>query len=103
MILAGFNLDCFAMNTRSNPGCIRQNSNEIRAAIFLIHLESGKLALELLDAETYANVGQEPLHNALLKAQKNYSLNIKPALDHVESLKTQKIELDMPPISDLPD
>jgi hypothetical protein len=103
IILAGFNLDSFAMNAKGNPGCIRQNSNEIRAALFLIHLESGKLALELLDADTYENVGEEPLYTALAKAQKKYSLNIKPALEHVKLLKPKKTDPDMPPTSDLPD
>lgn len=101
--LAFLNIGCFAMSPKGNPGCIRQNSGGIRAAMFLIYLESGRLALDLLDTETYENVGKKPLNDALINAQKKYSLDIKPALKYVEFFKKEKTGKDVPPSSDLPD
>lgn len=93
-----------AMSPRSNPGCIRHNSDGIRATMLLIYLENGKLrlALDLLDDETLETVGEDSLTNALNKAKKLHQIDPQPILDQLILLKKQKVKNEAPQ-PDLPD
>lgn len=96
-------INCNGMN-RHNPGCLRSNSDGVRAAMLLIHLAGGNiwLALELLDKEAYENIGDEPLKDAVQAAKAKHAIDVRPILEQVELLKKQKHQNEAP-IPDLPD
>lgn len=93
----------FAMSPKSNPGCIRQNSDGIRTTLFLMHISNGQmeLAVDLLDDETCANVSEESFNETLLQAKSKFVIDFNPVINRFEQLKKQK--LNESPIPDLPD
>lgn len=96
-------INCNGMN-RPNPGCLRSNSDGVRAAMFLMYLAGGEIkpALDLLDKEAYENIGEKPLKNAAQAAKDKYAIDVRPILEQVELLKKQKLQNEAP-IPDLPD
>jgi hypothetical protein len=103
IILFSFLLTSYAMSPRSNPGCIRQNSDGIRTTLFLMHISNGQiqLASDLLDDETCANVSKESFEETLSQAKRKFAIDFNPVINRFEQLKKQK--LNESPIPDLPD
>lgn len=94
-----------AMSPRkSNPGCIRQNSDEWRRDLLFMHLANGQISLvvSLLDHESmcFNNVSGQSIFQALTDLKKKQkAVDINPILKRLEDLNKQILI----PTADLPD
>lgn len=89
---------------KSNPGCIRQNSDEWRRDLLFMHLANGQISLvvSLLDHESmsFNNVSGQSIFQALTDLKKKQkAVDINPILKRLEDLNKQILI----PTIDLPD